>query len=124
MQSIPSLCRTLQFGVLLPISFAFALFVVLRLCVVCSNQYVRMSVASVLPTLGPILGKAKTLEQLVPLFIKLLRDEVRHTDMNTRMHAHACTHAYTHAHTYTRMHALSLSLTSMPLASRARSRWL
>ena len=70
---------------------------VLRLCVVCSNQYVRMSVASVLPTLGPILGKAKTLEQLVPLFIKLLRDEVRHTDMNTR----ACTHMHTHTHACT-----------------------
>jgi hypothetical protein len=42
----------------------------------CRSQHVRSAIASVLLVISPILGKDRTLEQIVPLFIKLLKDDV------------------------------------------------
>jgi hypothetical protein len=46
-----------------------------------NNQHVRAALASVIMALAPVLGKAATIDQLVPLFLALLKDEwpdVRH----------------------------------------------
>lgn len=40
-----------------------------------NNQHVRAALASVIMALAPVLGKAATIEQLVPLFLALLKDE-------------------------------------------------
>lgn len=39
------------------------------------SQHVRVAMASVLLDLGPVLGKEKSIETLVPLFIRLLKDD-------------------------------------------------
>jgi len=39
------------------------------------SQHVRVAMASVLLDLGPVLGKEKSIEVLVPLFIRLLKDD-------------------------------------------------
>lgn len=40
------------------------------------SVHVRTAVASVLMLLAPVLGQAKSSETLVPLFVRLLKDEV------------------------------------------------
>ena len=40
------------------------------------SQYVRTALASVVMLLSPVLGKDKTIEYLVPIFVRLLKDEV------------------------------------------------
>jgi len=39
------------------------------------SQHVRVSISSTLLDLGPVLGKEKSVEMLVPLFVKLLKDD-------------------------------------------------
>eukprot|EP00040_Diaphanoeca_grandis_P038768 m.257291 g.257291 ORF g.257291 m.257291 type:complete len:581 (+) comp35152_c0_seq1:253-1995(+) len=47
-----------------------------------ASQYVRIKVAAVLVTLTPVIGKEKSLELIVPLYVKLLKDEVADVRMS------------------------------------------
>lgn len=40
------------------------------------NHHVRVALSTVIAKLSPILGKEKSLEKLVPLVVRLLKDEV------------------------------------------------
>jgi len=46
------------------------------------SQHVRVAMASVLLDLGPVLGKEKSIEALVPLFIRLLKDDYYDVRLN------------------------------------------
>lgn len=42
-----------------------------------SNPHVRIALSTVLADLAPVLGRDKTLEAIIPLYTKMLKDEVR-----------------------------------------------
>lgn len=47
-----------------------------------SNQFVRASLASVVMELAPMLGKAATIEHLLPVFLALLKDDFPDVRLN------------------------------------------
>ena len=47
-----------------------------------SSQYVRSALASVVMELAPILGKASTIEHLLPVFLSLLKDDFPDVRLN------------------------------------------
>ena len=53
-----------------------------HICLLPRSQYVRAALASVVMQLSPLVGKEKTIELLVPLFGRLLKDEVRYLLLN------------------------------------------
>lgn len=47
-----------------------------------SSQYVRSALASVVMELAPVLGKQATIDQLLPVFLSLLRDDFPDVRLN------------------------------------------
>ncbi len=47
-----------------------------------SSQYVRSALASVVMELAPVLGKAATIEHLLPVFLSLLKDDFPDVRLN------------------------------------------
>ena len=47
-----------------------------------SSQHVRSSLAAVVMEMAPTLGKAATIEHLLPVFLSLLKDEVPDVRLN------------------------------------------
>ena len=47
-----------------------------------SSQHVRSSLATVVMELAPTLGKAATIEHLLPVFLSLLKDDVPDVRLN------------------------------------------
>lgn len=47
-----------------------------------SSQYVRSALASVVMELAPVLGKAATIEHLLPAFLSLLKDDFPDVRLN------------------------------------------
>ena len=47
-----------------------------------SSQYVRAALAAVVMELAPVLGKAATIDSLLPVFLSLLKDEYPDVRLN------------------------------------------
>jgi serine/threonine-protein phosphatase 2A regulatory subunit A len=47
-----------------------------------SSQYVRSALAGVVMELAPTLGKAATIEHLLPVFLSLLKDDIPDVRLN------------------------------------------
>lgn len=47
-----------------------------------TSQYVRAALAGVVMELAPILGKQSTIDQLVPVFLTLLKDQFPEVRLN------------------------------------------
>ena len=47
-----------------------------------SSQYVRSALAAVVMEMAPALGKAATIEHLLPVFLSLLKDDVPDVRLN------------------------------------------